>query len=327
MKSVRVYLFFAGVFLVTIISWITSCSHVADIANLPEVCFTGEVLPIFQNNCAKSGCHDGGGESHMALNSYTSIMRHIKPGDPNGSEVYSVIISKWDFDRMPPGGALSKADRTKIRVWIEQGAQETTCTDTTGTQPQNDYVARACFTRDILPVIVSRCASTGCHDAITHKEGYNFTTYTNIRNSVTPGNPGSSRIYKVITTTSGENKMPPTGSPQLTVAEKDSIKNWITYGALNENCGDVCDTTSTVTFSGTIWPLMQKTCVGCHTGTSPSGNVLLSNYNNVAAIASNGTLIASLKGTGVTKMPVGSTLSSCRIRQFEIWIKSGYLNN
>jgi hypothetical protein len=265
----------------------------------------------------------------MALNSYASIMSNISPGNPDASELYKVIISKWGVNRMPPNQPLSMENRTKIRVWIEQGANETVCTESTGTGGTGEvYLARACFTRDILPVIVSRCASTGCHDAATHEEGYNFTTYSNIRNSVSPGNAAASKLYKVITTSSGEDKMPPTGKPQLTSAEKDSIRKWINYGALNENCGEVCDTVNAVTFSGSIWPVIQSTCLGCHSGTSPSGNVLLANYNNVAALAANGTLIASLKGTGgVTRMPVGGSLSTCRIRQFDLWIKNGYSNN
>lgn len=328
MKPDKIYLSLAIIVLVTVLSWITSCTHVSDIAELPEVCFTAEVLPIFMNNCAISGCHDSGDGEKMALNSYTSIMTGISPGNPDGSELYKAIIAKWGFNRMPPNQPLSIENRTKIRVWIEQGANETVCSDTTGTGGNgSDYLAKACFTRDILPVIVSRCASTGCHDAITRKEGYNFTSYANIKNSVTPGNATASKLYKTITTSTGEDKMPPVGSPQLTTAEKDSIRNWINYGALNENCGEVCDTVSTVTFSKTIWPLIQTTCLGCHSGTSPSGNVLLENYNNVAALAANGSLIASLKGIGVTKMPVGSSLSDCRIRQFEIWIKNGYSNN
>jgi hypothetical protein len=328
MKPDKIYLSLTLIVLVTIFSWATSCTHVANIANLDQVCFTGDVLPIFVNNCAISGCHDGGDGERMALNSYSSIMRDISPGDPEKSKLYQVIVAKWGFNRMPPNQPLSMQNRTKIRVWIEQGASETTCTDTTGvTPPVVDYLARACFTRDILPVIVSRCASTGCHDAISHKEGYTFTSYTNIRASVSPGKPGSSRIYTAITTASGEKKMPPTTSPQITVAEKDSIRNWIMDGALNETCGEKCDTINTVTFSGSIWPVIQTACLGCHSGTSPSGNVLLANYNNVASLAANGTLIASLKGTGVPKMPVGSSLSACRIRQFELWIKNGYTNN
>jgi hypothetical protein len=333
MKPDKIYLSLSVIILLAVFSWVTSCTHVANIANIPEICFTSDILPIFSSNCAISGCHDGGGgaDSHMALNSYAEISRRVTPGNPNGSSLYQAIIAKW-ANRMPPNKPLSLENREKIRIWIEQGAPETTCTDTTGNTGNTGntggtYVARACFSRDILPVIVSKCGSTGCHDATTHREGYNYTTYTNILSSVTPGNPTASRLYKAMTTATGESKMPPSGSPQMTTAEKDSINHWIAYGALNENCGEVCDTISPVTFSKTIWPIMQASCSGCHSGTSPSGNVLLASYNNVATIASNGTLMNSLKGAGVTKMPVGSTFSTCRIRQFQIWVNNGYLNN
>jgi hypothetical protein len=333
MNSDKIYLGLSLLILITVFSWVTSCSHIASIANIPEVCFTGDVLPIFINNCAISGCHDGAGrESRIALNSYANIIRDVTPGNPDGSKLYQTIIAKWG-NRMPPSQPLSMENRTKIRVWIEQGATETTCTDTTGTGGTGgtggsaNYVARACFTRDILPVIASRCASTGCHDATTHRQGYNYTTYTNIMSSVSIGNPSGSRLYKVITTSGGESKMPPSGSPQLTVAEIDSIGKWIGYGALNENCGEVCDTINPITFSGIIWPIMQTSCTGCHSGNSPSGNVLLASYNNVAAVASNGTLMNSLKGTGVPQMPLSGSFSACRIRQFEIWVNNGSLNN
>jgi hypothetical protein len=329
MKPDKIYLFLSLLILITVFSWITSCSHVANIANMPEVCFTGEVLPIFVNNCAIAGCHDGGGrESHFSLNNYADIAREITPGNPNGSRLYQAIISKWS-NLMPPKQPLSLENRTKIRVWIEQGAAETTCPDVTGGPPAgtpSSYVARACFTRDILPVIISRCATALCHDAITHREGYNYTTYSNILSSVSPGNAGASRLYRVLTST-GESKMPPAGSPPLTAAEIDSIGKWIGYGALNENCGEICDTINPVTFSGVIWPIIQTSCLGCHSSSSPSGNVLLASYNDVATIANNGTLINALKGTGVPQMPVGSTFSACRIKQFEIWIKNGSLNN
>lgn len=265
----------------------------------------------------------------MALSTYADISRGVTAGNPDASNIYQAIIAKW-VNRMPPSKPLSLENREKIRIWIEQGANQTTCSDVTGNTGnpgETPYVSRACFSRDILPVIASKCASTGCHDAATHKEGYNYTSYTNIFNSVTAGNPGTSKLYKVITIATGESKMPPTGKPQLTTAEKDSINHWIAYGALNENCGEVCDTINPVTFSGTIWPIMQSSCSGCHSGTTPSGNVLIASYSNVATIASNGTLMKSLNGTGVTKMPVGTTFSSCRIRQFQIWVNNGFLNN
>jgi len=330
MKPDKIYLFLILLIILTVFSWFTSCTHIANIANLPEVCFTGDVLPIFVNNCAISGCHDGGGrESHFSLNTYSDIIRDITPGNPDGSRIYQSIITKWG-NLMPPGQPLSLGNRTKIRVWIEQGATLTTCTDTTGTGGGgggNTYVARACFTRDILPVIVSRCATTGCHDANAGGERANLTTYTNIMRLVSPGNPTNSSLYTIIKNGSGESKMPPASSPQLSVAEIDSIGKWIGYGALNENCGEVCDTINPVTFSVTIWPIIQTSCLGCHSGTTPSGNILLASYSNIATLASSGALLNSLKGTGVPQMPVGSAFSACRIRQFEIWINNGFLNN
>jgi mono/diheme cytochrome c family protein len=176
-------------------------------------------------------------------------------------------------------------------------------------------------------VILSRCATTGCHDANAGGERTNLTNYSNILNLVSPGNPSNSKLYTTIKNGSGESKMPPASSPQLSLAEIDSIGKWITYGAKNENCGEVCDTINPVTFSATIWPIMQTSCTGCHTGTSPGGGITLGSYANVQTIALNGILMNSLKGNGVSVMPKGSSFSACRIRQFDIWIKNGALNN
>ena len=319
--------------LIIALLWISSCTHEADITDIPEVCFEGDVLPIFANSCAISGCHDGKGESGLILNNYLDISHAVVPGDPNASKVYKAIIATMGENKMPPDQPLSLENRTIIRLWIDQGARLTICPEKTSTGGNSDtanepYVnPRACFTRDILPVLVSRCATASCHDAVSHKEGYIFESYTTTMKAVKPGNPSGSKLYEVIKLTSGEEKMPPSGSSQLSSVEIDSIFKWISYGALNENCGELCDTVSPVTFSGTIWPVIQSTCTGCHSGTSPSGNVLLTSYNNVAVIASSGLLINSLKGAGVPKMPPAGSFSACKIRQFELWVDNGYLNN
>jgi hypothetical protein len=256
MKPDKIYLSLTLVILLALFSWFTSCTHVANIANLPEVCFTADVLPIFTTNCAISGCHDGRGETQMALNNYTEISNGVTAGNPAASRLYLSMIAKWS-NIMPPAKPLSLENREKIRIWIEQGAAGSTsaCPD-----PATPPVARACFTRDILPVIISRCATTNCHDAASGGERGSLTTYSNIRSAVSPGSPSQSRLYTVMKLTSDESKMPPTGSPQLSVAEIDSVGKWISYGALNENCGEVCDTINPITFSGTIWPIMQTSC-------------------------------------------------------------------
>jgi hypothetical protein len=333
MKPDKIYLLFSLLIIITSISWIVSCTHQAKIADMPEICFEGDILPVFSNNCAIPGCHDGQGESNMVLNNYLDISHSVVPGNPYSSKVYKAIIATMGENKMPPDKPLSLENRTLVRLWIEQGARLTVCPELTATGGGNGtggspYVnPRACFTRDILPVVVSRCATTGCHDAVSHKEGYIFASYTTTMKAVKAGNPGSSKLYQVIKLATGESKMPPVGSSQLSKAEIDSIGKWIGYGAPDENCGEVCDTINLVTFSGAIWPTIQTSCTGCHSGTSPSGNVLLGSYSNVATIASNGLLIKSLKGSGVTKMPPAGSFSACKIRQFEIWVNNGFLNN
>jgi hypothetical protein len=328
MKPDKIYLSLVLIIFLTAISWFSSCTHQANIDGIPEVCFESEVLPIFINNCAISGCHDGGGES-MPLNNYVDISHSVVPGNPGSSRSYQAIIAKMGENKMPPNQPLSLENRTLIRLWIEQGAGLTLCGGTTGTGGivSNTGTLRACFTRDILPVVVSRCGTAGCHDPVSHSGGYVFASYSTTIRAVIAGKPNNSKLYTIIKVSSGEDKMPPSGKPQLSVAEIDSIGKWIGYGALNENCGEVCDTINPVTFSGTIWPIMQTSCTGCHAGTSPSGNVLLSTYSNVATVASSGLLIKSLNGTGVTKMPPSGSFSACRIRQFDIWVKNGFLNN
>ena len=106
---------------------INSCTHPGTPADqLPAVCFTGQVLPIFQNNCAISGCHSGSGGGHKgSLADYASIMRMITPGNAANSQAYKAMIST--FQLMPPKNALPMAQRELIRLWIDQGAKETTC--------------------------------------------------------------------------------------------------------------------------------------------------------------------------------------------------------
>src|SRR5688500_8454507 len=39
------------------------------------------------------------------------------------------------------------------------------------------------FDMDILPILHSNCAKSGCHDAITHQEGIILDSYENVMNS------------------------------------------------------------------------------------------------------------------------------------------------
>jgi hypothetical protein len=330
MKIDKGYLFPVSVVIFSVILWLSSCRHDTLISSdIPEICFEKEVLPIFQNNCGMAGCHDGGGrESRSSFNNYADISNGVVAGNPKGSRLYQAIIGKSGEGRMPPDSPLSLESRTIIRLWIEQGAKQTVCSDSSSQTSGNSspYNPRACFSRDIQPVLVSACAMTGCHDAATHTD-YSFTSYASTMRAVRAGSPSGSALYQSITITSGENRMPPSPRPRLAQVQIDSIAAWIRYGAPNEVCGEVCDTINPVTFSGVIWPAIQTSCTGCHSGTTPSGGYLLTGYANIQAVAVSGLLINSLKGNGVTKMPPSGSLSTCKIRQFQIWVNNGSLNN
>jgi hypothetical protein len=120
------------VFLVILatLSLITSCSHDAEIANLPEVCFDRDVFPVFAANCSITDCHGGGGESDLTFRNYDEIRNTVVPYNPDASVSYKAIISTWGENKMPPDQPLTKDNRTAIRLWIEQGAAHSTCPDT-----------------------------------------------------------------------------------------------------------------------------------------------------------------------------------------------------
>lgn len=122
--------FFSGSFLpglCFIFLLINSCQNEGIPADqLPAICFTGQVLPIFQNSCATSGCHDSSGEGGYMFTDYSNIMKAVTSGNADKSKAYQAMTST--FTLMPPDNPLSTEKRTIIRLWIEQGALETTCT-------------------------------------------------------------------------------------------------------------------------------------------------------------------------------------------------------
>ena len=99
-----------------------SCSHdTTNIDNLPQMSFSQDILPVFQTNCAISGCHDQNtAKEGKIYDSYQNIIKSIKPGDPEGSKAYKAITDP--FETMPPQNPLLVSEREKIRLWILQGA-------------------------------------------------------------------------------------------------------------------------------------------------------------------------------------------------------------
>lgn len=184
-----------------------------------------------------------------------------------------------------------------------------------------------CFESSVLPIFQSSCAKSGCHDANTTND-YNLTTYQTImRKGIVPGSASSSKLWQV-TGLSGEDLMPPPPNAKLTQAQRDSIAKWINEGAKNTTkCNCSCDTTQ-FTFAATINPLMTAYCTGCHNPNSAGGNIILTTYAGVQAIALNNKLVGSVThATGYQPMPQGGKLSVCQITQITKWVDAGALNN
>ncbi len=101
-------------------------------------------------------------------------------------------------------------------------------------------------------------------------------------------------------------------------------KEQLLYGASGN-----CDSTTTISYSQKVVPLLQQNCYGCHSGSFPSGNILMGTYSLDKALGQNGTLSGSINhATGFSPMPKGtSKMTTCQISTIKKWIDGGMLNN
>jgi mono/diheme cytochrome c family protein len=201
--------------------------------------------------------------------------------------------------------------------------------DTDGTVSENCNADTVYFGNTILPLLVSNCGMSGCHDEGSHAEGIIVTDYYSLMNSdiIDLGNANNSEIMEVITETDSDKIMPPPPGSSLTSAQIDAIRTWINQGAKFNTCIG-CDTLN-YRFAADIWPIISTNCTGCHSGGAPSGNLLITNHAETVVLVNDGSLMHSLHGTGgYSIMPKNSTgLQSCKITQIQKWINDGALNN
>lgn len=101
------------------------------------VSYAQDIQPIFNGNCAVSGCHDSGTQRNgVDLSSYNSATNSvgarydtliILPDNPSASPIVDKISNdNPEFgDRMPLNRApLENAEIDSIRAWIEDGAPD-----------------------------------------------------------------------------------------------------------------------------------------------------------------------------------------------------------
>ena len=122
MKSILVNVLYISLFIT-----LFSCKHDATgVADLNQVDFKTQVLPIYINNCTMSGCHGTDGNKRLKLTDYQSIVSEVTPGKPYQSNAYTETTNAWSPMPPSPRQPLSQKQRSLIYVWILQGAKPDT---------------------------------------------------------------------------------------------------------------------------------------------------------------------------------------------------------
>ena len=185
------------------------------------VYFTNTILPLLTSNCAMSGCHNGlsGGDAgQYTLNTYAGIMKIVKPGNPGGSKLVSVISG----GSMPPRGhtPISADQLTAIKTWITQGALNNTCNSTTCDTANVTYAAT------ITSILQNNC--TGCHSGTAASGGgVDLSSYAKVLTQVQNG-----KLWGDVSHSIGYNAMP-LGGASLSACDLNMINSWIKKGAPN----------------------------------------------------------------------------------------------
>jgi hypothetical protein len=99
------------------------------------------------------------------------------------------------------------------------------------------------FNKDLLPLLVSSCARSGCHDADTQANGVRLTDYESVieTGDVRPGRPEDSDLYEVLVDDDPDDRMPPPPNEPLSSNQIEQFYTWIMQGALDLDCNQMPD--------------------------------------------------------------------------------------
>jgi hypothetical protein len=101
--------------------------------------FDEDIVPVFQNNCTLSGCHDAAGTAGLVLlpgEAYADLVdvksmnepeyMRVEPGDAENSYLIIKLESRQTAGAQMPRGRAPLSEETiqTIRNWIKQGAEK-----------------------------------------------------------------------------------------------------------------------------------------------------------------------------------------------------------
>lgn len=205
------------------------------------ICFEREVLPIFLENCALSGCHDSQTRKHgYVFDSYENIVlsnrgRNIIPYNLKKSKIYKKITEDSHEDRMPPppNQSLSGNEINIIGKWINEGALYTKCKiDSADTVNKIETAVVETLTpdcdtvevsyADVMPVIEQNCYK--CHSENGPGELFNLDSYSSLKKKGAEG-----KLFGAVNHMPGFKQMP-RKAPKLSGCNLDLINAWINQG-------------------------------------------------------------------------------------------------
>ncbi len=200
-----------------------------------------------------------------------------------------------------------------------------------GVEPPDEVVCDSntiWFQQQIQPLLISNCTmNEGCHASATDdNDGIDLTSYATLMDA---GIVQDGDLWEAINDDDPDRVMPRPPQTPLTPEQIALIGQWIQQGAQNNSCEpSSCDTLN-VTYSGTIRPIVQARCQGCHSGATPQGGLDFSSWSILNAVAADGRLAGAIQHTvGYEAMPRNAPrMNDCRIGQFLQWIEAGAPNN
>jgi hypothetical protein len=85
---------------------------------------------------------------------------------------------------------------------------------------------------------------------------------------------------------------------------------------------------SVISYNGRIKNIMEASCTSCHSGSTPSDGIALTNFTEVKNSDQLGKWLCSIEqGASCSSMPKGGKLSDCDIEACQLWVAQGYPEN
>ncbi len=187
------------------------------------VCFETQILPLFQTNCAKSGCHDANTQADgLRFDNYYGIMEEIVPGNPAEGDIMEAIRED-DADKImprPPAAPLSQDQIALLTLWILQGAQ-----NTTGCGPADCDSTVFTYSAGVAPIMQTYC--NGCHSGSAPSAGIITSNYQGLSAIAQSG-----KLFGAINHSIGYSAMPKNAT-MLDICNRTKITKWINAGYPN----------------------------------------------------------------------------------------------